>query len=505
MRSTLLWVLLSVFFRSAFSQHNIHSSHICLPPPLPPYFIPQQENEQSNNGRASGYAVPFDTVTYNHTLNNQALDVVICFDGVTNNTDIEKCDRYVDSLVARLQTVAHYNPRFKYFNIYRIALLSNESGSAWGFDGDTTIDNRYGSRFNAFQLERLIIPVKYDTLFNDITSYVPNYDVAIMLVNDKKYGGSGWNLFDGRKVACFSLEEESGWHLGDEIIIHEMQHIMPFAGHGYLGDEYEDSVACLIYDSIPYAPNFTADTINERKWEHCIGQPGVGFYPNAGICEGNYRPTDDCIMHRVFTFPPFCPVCRENSTAWLDSMINPLYDISANAPDFSGGTHTFSVNVDAPTTNTYRYQWWLDNNLVAQNTLSHTIDFSTIDKSQNHTLRFVCTDVDPFIIDTTLRRPWKAEWELLTYDSTVGLEHFYLQDQTQLYPNPAHQHLTIEMPSALVVTAEIVSPDGKIISRKYSEKAKLVQMDIADLCAGMYYVVLRPQNGPSVVKKFLVE
>jgi hypothetical protein len=150
---------------------------------------------------------------------------------------------------------------------------------------------------------------------------------------------------------------------------------------------------------------FTADTINERKWQHCIGLPGVGFYPDAGICENNYRPTDDCIMHRVFGFPAFCPVCRENSTAWLDSLINPIYNVSPNTTDFTSGNYNYSVQVQEPTVNTYRYQWWLDNALVAQNALSHSVDFSVIDKSQNHTLRFVCTDVDPFIIDTNLRRP----------------------------------------------------------------------------------------------------
>lgn len=464
---------------------------MCVSPPPPPGQFPGPGEEEVSSGRASGYAVPFDTIRYNPTLGGQALDVVICLDGVTNANQIEACDRYIDSLVEQLQRVAHYQPRFSFFNIYRIALLSNEAGAAWGFAGDTVVDNRYGSRFNAFTLPRLLIPEKYDTLFADIAQFVPQYDLALMMVYDKKYGGAGWSLFDGRKVATFSLEEESGWHLGDEIIIHEMQHIMPFAGHGYLGDEYEDSVACLIYDSIPFAPNFTADTLNERKWEHCLGLPGVGFYPEAGICQNNYRPTDDCIMHRVFGFPAFCPVCRENSTAWLDSMINPLYNVSPNANDFMTGTHTYSLQVEEFSVNTFRYQWWLDNTLVAQNTLSHLIDFAAIDKSQNHTLRFVCTDMDPHIIDTTLRRPWVAEWELLTYDSTVAVSAV-AEESIRLFPNPAHDHLTIEMSRTVeALSVSLRNPAGQLCRQADFEKVRSFQLNITGLPRGIYFLQLK--------------
>ncbi len=495
-------ILLSMI--SALAQQHPAMRHVCLSPPMPPHFLPVQNEEEPSGGRASGYAVPFDTIRYNNTLHTRALDIVICLDGVTNNNQIDVCDRYIDSLLERLQAVAHYQPRFAYFNIYRIALLSNEAGAAWGFTGETTVDNRYGSRFNAFTLPRLLIPEKYDTLFADIEQFVPQYDLALMMVYDKKYGGAGWNLFDGRKVATFSLEEESGWHLGDEIIIHEMQHIMPFAGHGYLGDEYEDSVACLIYDSIPYAPNFTADTINERKWQHCIGLPGVGFYPDAGICENNYRPTDDCIMHRVFGFPAFCPVCRENSTAWLDSMINPIYNVSPNATDFTSGTYNYSVQVQEPTVNTYRYQWWLDNALVAQNALSHSVDFSVIDKSQNHTLRFVCTDVDPFIIDTDLRRPWVAEWELLTYDSTVAVQQI-TDEGIQLFPNPAADKISVTLDRSIASFAvSVITPTGQVCRKADFESVKSFDINLAGLPRGIYFILIKT-GSQTLTKKFAVE
>ena len=142
--------------------------------------------------------------------------------------------------------------------------------------------------------------------------------------------------------------------LGDEVITHEMQHIMPFAGHSYLGDEYEDNTYCAIYDTIPISykdcPNFTSDTVNGRKWQDWIndGVPGVGFYDSAGICAGNYRPTELCAMRSVFIIinddnflgmPPFCPV-------WL-AKIPPLISIALLIP--------FTIPVRCPTSYTGTY------------------------------------------------------------------------------------------------------------------------------------------------------
>lgn len=63
-----------------------------------------------------------------------------------------------------------------------------------GFSGDTVINKRYGSRFNTFGLSRVLIPEKVDTLFADVEEFVPDYDLVLMLIFDRKYGGSGWSL-----------------------------------------------------------------------------------------------------------------------------------------------------------------------------------------------------------------------------------------------------------------------------------------------------------------------
>lgn len=484
------------------SCNSVHP--ICISPPPPPVFNSgyMSIEENDNDRESSAYSIPFDTVRYNSTLGQQAFDIVICFDGVTNNTQITKGDRYVDSLVKSLQTLQHYQQRFNYFNIYRVARYSNDEGAAWGFAGDTTVDNRYGSRFNAFGLPRLIVPEKPDTLFADADEFVPDADLILVLVFDKKYGGSGWRSDSGRAAAMFTIDEETGWFQGDEVALHEMQHIMPFNGHGYPGDEYEDTVACKIYATIPPSPNVTADTSGNRKWEHCSSIPGIGFYPHAGICEGNYKPSTTCLMQTVFTLPQLCPVCRENSIAWLDSMINPVYYTSA-PPDSFKGNYMFSALVDTPAINNYRYQWLLNDSLVTQGSLSLNIDFATIDNSKNHILKFVCTDTDSHIIDTTLRRPWVTQWTLLTSGLPVNAENYNAEVAPVLYPNPASNSVTVRLPgyNGKPIQLYITDINGRLI-KELTLNTTETTIDIAELKTGVYLINAR-NNSISCVSRLL--
>ncbi len=488
----LLWLIATI--------QTTAQTHICFSPPLPPNFIPNQFNEEARGGNA--YSVPFDTILFNSTLATNAFDIVVCFDGVTNANEIAQADKYVDSMIARLQTVAHYNHRYKYFNVYRIAKLSNEAGAAWGFYGDTTVDNRYGSHFNAFTLERLLVPEKVDTFFADVTEFVPEYDIALNLVFDKKYGGSGYSLYDGRKVASFSIEEESGWHLSDEVIIHEMQHIMPYANHGYLGDEYEDSVACLIYDSIPRSPNFTSDTSNLRKWQHCESIPGVGFFPKAGICTGNYKPTTSCAMASVYNMPPFCPVCRENSTAYFDSVINPIYYSTPNPSSFTG-SYSYSVSIDTPLVNTFRYQWYLDNVTAAFGVTTFSLNFDTLSSNTNHRLKFVCTDVDPHIVDTTLRKPWVVEWTMQTIDTSVGVKSLNETVEIKVLPNPVLGMAMVKVTGNLYrCTLSVTSIDGKEIVAPLTVSHNSNIINTENWLPGVYFVRLQ-RGGEQIVARFL--
>jgi hypothetical protein len=497
-------LLVATFTLYAQSFHQHFGKHTCNSLKLPAPFKSQQvEPELENERQSNAYTIPFDTIQYNSLLGNQAFDLVICVDGAVNSLQVAKADRYIDSLIKSLKKLQHYEPRYKFFNVYRIAKYSNETGAALGYNGDSVVDNRYGSRFNAFGLSRLLVPDKHDTLFADVDELVPIADFVMVLVFDKKYGGSGWRSDAGRSAAMFTIDEESGWYQSDEVALHEMQHLMPFNGHGYLGDEYEDSLACLIYDSIPPSPNVTGDTIGNRKWEHCLGIAGVGFYPNAGICAGNYKPTTSCLMQTVFGLPQLCAVCRENSTAWLDSMINPIYYISA-VPDSFKGNYTFSVLVDTPLVNTFRHQWLMDDSLIQSGSTVLNVDFDLVDKGKNHLLKYVCTDIDAHIIDTTLRRPWVKEWQLNTYEP-AGIAGLLAGVNFEMFPNPVNDILTLHLSAGKTdkMIFEVTDLTGKVLKHKSVDMTR-TSVDVSDLAKGIYIVTIQSNEGRAQ-KKLVVE
>jgi len=545
---------LTLIFQSPLFSQSIDYScigSISLPPPMPPPYRGPVQPPPIVSRSGGQYKIPFDTIQFNSTLGTQAYDIVFVEDGVTNDVDIAGADNYVDSVIQRWQQTAQYKDRFKYFNIYRVAKYSKQRGASRGFYGDTVVNNRYGSTYWAYGLPRLILPENYDTLFADADYYVPQHDLVINLVYDPAYGGSGWDLYDGRKVASFGIDSASGWHLGDEVITHEMQHTMPFAGHTYLGDEYQDSVACSIYDTLPIAyhdsPNYTNDTVNGRKWQYCMGVSGVGFYDSAGICPGGYRPTYLCAMRSVFNIPnsdlynlgmpAFCPVCRENSTAFFDSMINPVYNVSPSPGAFTG-TYTYRVMIDTPANiNTYRNQWFFDDSLIAIGTDSVNINFDEVSVLRNHALKFVCTDTDPAIIDTTLRRPWISTWAILIVppDTDRPMANLHMPEppwdilsihgdtnyiripawkvqpagttggnavnQLSVFPNPVSGRLNVVFNNTGMAFFQVMTPEGRLVG-DYRTGQSTFSLDVSPLPAGVYFLVVQDAS-QKLVKRFV--
>lgn len=55
---------------------------------------------------------------------------------------------------------------------------------------------------------------------------------------------------------------------------------------------------CCLPDLRYYSgqPEFYGCYATSRKWQHCAGLIGIGFYPEAGICKGNFSPSALCAM-----------------------------------------------------------------------------------------------------------------------------------------------------------------------------------------------------------------
>ena len=150
--------------------------------------------------------------------------------------------------------------------------------------------------------------------------------------------------------------------------------------------------------------------------------------------------------------------------------------------------------MDTPDVNTIRYQWLLDDSLIALGADSVNINFSSISVTANHTLRFVCTDVDPVILDTTLRRPWITTWQLATDSVATGIATIN-QNEFHLFPNPVTSQLNGTIQQLLPNTfIEILTPDGRIAMNSIPVTQNSFSIPVASLPQGIYFVVVQNEN-----------
>jgi hypothetical protein len=212
------------------------------------------------------------------------------------------------------QPFAEYRP---YFSAYAIAVPSAQSGSDHPTD-PLHKDTYFNSTYDGFSDYIISIPPnEFDANYNNgqgkvdalLNTHIPAYDLAVLLVNDGRPGGSD----GGGKTAIAAVN----FSLGD-ILLHECGHAL-----ANLGDEYTTP-----YPGFPdiEEPNTTRETNRTAiKWNAWISTntpvptPAetsqyanvVGLFEGAHYhANGWYRPRLDCRMKSPFT-RLFCEVCSE--------------------------------------------------------------------------------------------------------------------------------------------------------------------------------------------------
>ncbi|MEE9318944.1 MAG: M64 family metallopeptidase [Granulosicoccus sp.] len=218
------------------------------------------------------------------------------------------------------------------FNIHMIETVSIDSG----IDDNDVVDSRdtaFDSRYNCLGVARLICADQLKIFLQALDNY-PDLDQLVLLVNDRRYGGSG-NRGGGLAIA-------SGY--APEIVLHEMGHSI--AG---LADEYVDGVFAEASGELfvegRYANVSANSSADQVPWRHWIdqqlpaptqeGQAGVGvfegaFYQNAGL----YRSSSNSRMRDYSA-----PFGRVNSEQWVLG----LYAMSNVVRGFSPVTHQVSL------------------------------------------------------------------------------------------------------------------------------------------------------------------
>ena len=254
-------------------------------------------------------------------LNATKYDIVFIGDGF-RSTEQNTFNARVDDAVDALRSLEPYASRMCALNIYRVNVVSDESGCDHPADGtsvDTELDCRYGNPANG-EAERCIRSDSPAKCY-EAADYAPDYDAVFVLVNDTQWGGCAGGLVFSSISSGFS-----------GIITHELGHKI-----GSLADEYD----CYVCDgsdsnssytgSEPSRVNVTKNTNRATtKWGSLIDPatpiPTVSDVPAGvvGLWEGGlykardvYRPQRTC--HMKTTGSAFCQVCHNEMNSILES------------------------------------------------------------------------------------------------------------------------------------------------------------------------------------------
>ncbi len=273
-------------------------------------------------GRVSREILPFTIypqtasgrgVTLAGIKDGRAVHVVILGDGYTRDQE-NLFRQHADTLVEYLREDTGIVRHFDALSFHRIY---TESVSTNADDSDTvdTRDTYYNSAYNCDSIQRLICADSGTLLKTAIEEY-PDFDQVILLVNDRRYGGSGNS---GSSTAITSA-------YFPEIALHEMGHSQANLADEYVDNQIVETSGLQTFVEGRYA-NVTAfsDPLLV-PWAYWIdpslplpqldGDAGVGVF-EGGLYRGTgvYRATYDSRMRNYNA--DFGPV---NSERWILSL-----------------------------------------------------------------------------------------------------------------------------------------------------------------------------------------
>lgn len=329
------------------------------------------------------------------------LNIVILAEGFTSNQE-SLFNQRAQAVLDKFLNTQPYASFKAFFNGYTIFVASEESGS--DHPSQNIFRSTYfNSSFESSGVDRLLTipPNSFNSNFADgrgrvfalLADYLPEYDIAVVLVNDPAYGGSGGI------PAVASLNSAS-----PDIAVHEVGH--SFAG---LGDEYDTPFNAPDTEE----PNTTRETRRAFiKWNDWIlsstpipTPETAAFASVVGLFEGAhyqatgwYRPKLDCTMKTLGV--PFCEICREALTLACFSRINLFESIepsissvtsSADAPLNFGFS---SVSAGEPFTT---FSWRVDNQPTGDSS-SRSIDLGSFYASPGvHSIVLQANSQTPFV------------------------------------------------------------------------------------------------------------
>ncbi|HEV7683082.1 MAG TPA: M64 family metallopeptidase [Pyrinomonadaceae bacterium] len=343
-------------------------------------------------GNVSVQAEPYEVVLNNGNSQNR-VDLVILGDGYTA-AEQQKYRNDVQTLIQGFFSVEPFLEYQKYFNVYRVDVLSAQSGADHP-ERSSFVDTAFDGGYNCAGIQRLICvntSKVNDVLVNTLGP--TQRDMVVVVVNDPEYGGSGGGIgVVSTNVATI------------ELMLHEEGH-----SFGRLADEYGGPPPPSCNNSFePFEANVTHETQRSLiKWNSWIdpatpiptasGNPGVpGLYQGAAYCDaGLYRPTFSSKMRTLGA--PYEQINVEELVKRTYNYVSPIDSRLPSSDSISllrGQTQSFSASTPALLTHNLTVSWTLDGQLQALG-LSFSLDSSSLSPG-NHTVSLSVSDPTPLV------------------------------------------------------------------------------------------------------------
>jgi IgA peptidase M64 len=305
----------------------------------------------------------FSQATIQQILTNgptsQRLNIVFLSEGYTSS-QLGQFTNDAKNVLNTLLGTPPFNEYRRYFNAFAISIASAESGSDHP-SRNISRNTYFNSSYDSFGLARLITinSTGEDRVNSLLQSFMPEYDIVILIVNDTEYGGSG-----GFPLIT-SVNQSS-----PDIAVHEL-------GHSFsnLGDEYEDAFPGYPDDDVE--PNTTVETNRALiKWNAWISESTpvptpetFEFLSVVGLFEGAhyhstgwFRPKQNCKMRSLPA--PFCEICSEALVKSVYEQIRPVDSFSPATNQIISITNansaTFTVTPLVPISYGLSIQWFLN-------------------------------------------------------------------------------------------------------------------------------------------------
>ena len=312
--------------------------------------------------------------------NDARVNIVFLGDGYQEN-QMNQYISDVQEVTDDLFSTIPYSNYMNYFNVYAIEVPSEDSGTdhpgtapdCGGYNYNVFYaDTYFDSSFDLYNIHRLLYIQDQSAAFDVLTDNVPDWDIIFVMVNTTMYGGAGGTF------AVFSRHASSS-----EIAIHEIGH--SFAG---LADEY--------WAGFNYAGEYANMTANNNPetiiWNSWLYDNGVGIYPHNYPGNEWYKPHQNCKMQ--FLGPPFCSVCVEHTIKSVYDILEPInsyYPEDSEVVVSASELAYFSIEPIINFPNTLSIDWFIDNQLITENSESIELETSMYSLGE-HEIKVVIED-----------------------------------------------------------------------------------------------------------------